>query len=63
MAASWAVVPGAMAGLAGETAIDVSVAGVPPTIPPPPPEHAESIVASKRIILTDTDFCSMTHSL
>jgi hypothetical protein len=64
MADNWVVVPGAMAGLAGEIAIDVRVGGGPPptTPPPPPPEHAESIDANKKIAAAKLTLCFMALS-
>jgi hypothetical protein len=63
IAVSRVVVPGAMTGLAGVTAIEVRVIGGPGIIPPPPPEHAASSVANKKISITKLDPCFMIVSL
>jgi hypothetical protein len=43
------VVPGAIAGLAGEIAMDVSVGVGPGTTPPPPPSQAAKRAAKKKV--------------
>jgi hypothetical protein len=57
------VVRGAMAGLAGEIAIDIRVAGGPDVIPSSPPLHDASRVANKKITITKLDPCFMIFSL
>jgi hypothetical protein len=63
MAENWVVVPGAITGVAGEIAIEVSVTDGPGTMPPPPlPEHAANRVANKRIIIIKPGPCFMIFS-